>query len=146
MPKLCLRSSAYDISCPRNAKRSRKNSLNYSRQALSKKSTTPSGWQIQCLFSKRTTTSGERWWNISACHIVMLHQPAPSQCGSLRRRCGRKNKGIRLLYPRPRRNLQQFAKLQVEFEPDQVRFRCTIRKTTRLHYQPPRNRSKPREN
>ena len=30
--------------------------------------------------------------------------------------------------PQPRRNLQQFPKLQVEIEPDQVRFRCTIRK------------------
>jgi len=37
------------------------------------------------------------------------------------------------------------VKLQVEIEPDQVRFRCTIRKTTRLHCQPQRNRSKPGE-
>jgi len=47
--------------------------------------------------------------------------------------------GIRLLYSRPRRNLQQFPKLQVEAEPDQVRFRLAIRQTTRLHRQSQRD-------
>ena len=47
--------------------------------------------------------------------------------------------GIQLLYSRPRRNLQQSLKLQVEAEPDQVRFRLAIRQTTRLHRQSQRD-------
>ena len=52
----------------------------------------------------------------------MLHQSASSQRGSLRQWRGHKDKGIRFLYPWPRRNLQQFTNLQVEVKPDQVCF------------------------
>ena len=47
-----------------------------------------------------------------------------------------KTKEFDSFIPDLEKNLQQFAKLQVEIEPDQVRFWCTIRKTTRIHCQP----------
>ena len=51
----------------------------------------------------------ECWSNLSARHTVVLHQLAPSQRRSLRWWRGREDKGIRFLYPWPRRNLQQFV-------------------------------------
>src|SRR6185503_18413171 len=52
------RNNAYEDSQQRREKPSRKNSPNYSRLDSSKKFTTPSGWRILYLSSRRTMSGG----------------------------------------------------------------------------------------
>ena len=52
------RNRGYEDSQQRKERPSRKNSPSYSQLDSSKKFTTPSGWQTQYSFSKRTTTNG----------------------------------------------------------------------------------------